>query len=139
MLSKVNRQSSVISTESLVIFPWYSLQNEVKVMRKYYIGIQRNDEVIYVRDSVLLKSGPRRKDLPFVARVSGFWEEAEGKHDVDTRTEKNDFLRRQQTVHSPKCSALMKTALNNVLLPTLFNVVNNTEQVVEPELACSQV
>ena len=51
----------------------------MKVMRKYYIGIQRNDEVIYVRDSVLLKSGPRRKDLPFVARVSGFWEEAEGK------------------------------------------------------------
>ena len=50
----------------------------MKVMRKYYIGIQRNDEVIYVRDSVLLKSGPRRKDLPFVARVSGFWEEAEG-------------------------------------------------------------
>ena len=28
----------------------------------------------------------------------------------------------------------MKTALNNVLLPTLFNVVNNTKQVVEPEL-----
>lgn len=48
-------------------------------MRKYYVGIKRNDEVIYVRDSVLLKSGPRRKDLPFVARVSGFWEEDDGK------------------------------------------------------------
>ena len=33
-------------------------------------------------------------------------------------------------------SGLMKTALNNVLLPTLFNVGSNTEQVVEPELAC---
>ena len=33
----------------------------------------------------------------------------------------------------------MKTALNNVVLPTLFKVVNNTEQVDEPELACSQV
>ena len=32
----------------------------------------------------------------------------------------------------------MKTALNNVLLPTLFQVVNNTEQVDEPELACNQ-
>ena len=105
VLSKVNRQSLVISTESLVIFPWYSLQNEVKVMRKYYIGIQRNDEVIYVRDSVLLKSGPRRKDLPFVARVSGFWEEAEGKHDVGTRTEKNDFLGRQKTVGQRSCSS----------------------------------
>ena len=45
-------------------------------------------------------------------------------------------------VHSKKrttCSGLMKTALNNVGLPTLFNVVNNTEQVDEPELACNQV
>ena len=46
------------------------------------------------------------------------------------------------SVHSKKrttCSGLMKTALNNVLLPTLFKVVNNTEQVDEPELACNQV
>ena len=45
-------------------------------------------------------------------------------------------------VHSKKrttCSGLMKTALKNVLLPTLFKVVNNTEQVDEPELACNQV
>ena len=45
-------------------------------------------------------------------------------------------------LHSKKrttCSGLMKTALNNVLLPTLFKVVNNTEQVDEPELACNQV
>ena len=33
----------------------------------------------------------------------------------------------------------MKTALNNGLLPTLFNVVNNSKHVVEPELACNQV
>ena len=45
-------------------------------------------------------------------------------------------------VHSKKrttCSGLMKTGLTNVLLPTLFKVVNNTEQVDEPELACNQV
>ena len=45
-------------------------------------------------------------------------------------------------LHSKKrttCSGLMKTALNNVVLPTLFKVVNNTEQVDEPELACNQV
>ena len=45
-------------------------------------------------------------------------------------------------IHSKKrttCSGLMKTALNNVVLPTLFKVVNNTEQVDEPELACNQV
>ena len=28
---------------------------------------------------------------------------------------------------------MLKTRLNNVVLLTLFNVVNNTEQVVEPE------
>ena len=37
------------------------------------------------------------------------------------------------------CSGLMKTALNNVVLPTLFKVVNSTEQVDEPELTCNQV
>ena len=45
-------------------------------------------------------------------------------------------------IHSRKhttCSGLMKTTLNNVVLPTLFKVVNNTEQVDEPELACNQV
>ena len=34
-----------------------------------------------------------------------------------------------RSVHSQKrttCSGLMKTGLNNILLPTLFNVVNNT-------------
>ena len=47
-----------------------------------------------------------------------------------------------RVVHSKKrttCSGLMKTALNNVLLTTLFKVVNNTEQVNEPELAYNQV
>ena len=46
------------------------------------------------------------------------------------------------TIHSKKhttCSGLMKTALNNVVLPTLFKVVNSTEQVDEPELTCNQV
>ena len=28
---------------------------------------------------------------------------------------------------------VVKKGLNNVVLPTLFNVVNNTEQVFEPE------
>ena len=48
----------------------------------------------------------------------------------------------QLVLHSKKrttCSGLMKTALNNVVLPILFKVVNNTEQVDEPELAYNQV
>ena len=47
-------------------------------------------------------------------------------------------IRALTVVHSKKrttCSGLMKTALNNVVLPTLFKAVNNTEQVGEPELA----
>ena len=49
------------------------------MIRRYYSGVQRGDEIINVRDSVLLKSGTRKKDPPFVARVSGLWEEDEGK------------------------------------------------------------
>ena len=48
------------------------------MIRRYYSGVQRGDEIINVRDSVLLKSGTRKKDPPFVARVSGLWEEDEG-------------------------------------------------------------
>lgn len=50
------------------------------VIRHYYTGIQRGDEIINVRDSVLLKAGTRRKDQPFVARVSGLWEENDGRY-----------------------------------------------------------
>ena len=42
-------------------------------------------------------------------------------------------------LHSKKrttCSGLMKTGFNNVVLPTLFKVVDKTEQVDEPELTC---
>ena len=43
------------------------------------------------------------------------------------------------TAKNEQCSGLMKTSLNNVLLPTLFNVFSNTEEVVDPELACNRV
>ena len=53
-----------------------------------------------------------------------------------------DKRKDRSRLHSKKrttCSDLMKTGLKDVLLPTLFKVVNNTEQVDEPELACNQV
>lgn len=34
-------------------------------------------DVIQVRDSVLLRSGARKTDLPFIAKVCAFWEDAE--------------------------------------------------------------
>lgn len=57
-------------------------QDETIVIRRYYSGVQRGDEIINVRDSVLLKSGTRKKDPHFVARVSGLWEENEGKYNT---------------------------------------------------------
>ena len=60
----------------------------------------------------------------------------------ETEPNRGKFAGQGSSIHSKKrttCSDLMKTALNNVLLPKLFKVVNNTEQVDEPELACNQV
>lgn len=35
-------------------------------------------EVIRVGDSVLLRSGPKKTDLPFVARITALWESSDG-------------------------------------------------------------
>ena len=56
----------------------FHLQEDRIIIRRYYPSMRRNEEVINVRDAVLLKSGPRKKDLPFVARVSAIWEDDEG-------------------------------------------------------------
>ncbi|XP_052001624.1 bromo adjacent homology domain-containing 1 protein-like [Xyrauchen texanus] len=47
------------------------------LLRRCYEGVQRDGEVIRVRDTVLLRSGPRKKSLPYVAKVSAFWEDPE--------------------------------------------------------------
>uniref|UniRef100_A0A672RH14 Uncharacterized LOC107563382 n=1 Tax=Sinocyclocheilus grahami TaxID=75366 RepID=A0A672RH14_SINGR len=46
-------------------------------LRRCYEGVQRDGEVIRVRETVLLRSGPRKKSLPYVAKVSAFWEDPE--------------------------------------------------------------
>ena len=64
----------------------------------------------------------------------------ERKHYLVVSAVRLSFNRLQAT--QPKMnqiSGLMKTGLNNVLLPTLLKVVNITKKVVEPELACNQV
>lgn len=50
---------------------------EALVLRKCFEGVQRDGELIQVRDTVLLKSGPRKKSLPYVAKISALWEEPE--------------------------------------------------------------
>ncbi|XP_030635391.1 bromo adjacent homology domain-containing 1 protein [Chanos chanos] len=48
---------------------------ESPALRQCYEGVQRDGEIIRVRDTVLLRSGPRKKSLPYVAKVSAFWED----------------------------------------------------------------
>ncbi|XP_068565082.1 bromo adjacent homology domain-containing 1 protein [Cebidichthys violaceus] len=43
--------------------------------RQCYEGVARDGEVIHVRDTVLLRSGPRKKSLPYVAKISALWED----------------------------------------------------------------
>ncbi|XP_006643128.3 bromo adjacent homology domain-containing 1 protein isoform X1 [Lepisosteus oculatus] len=44
-------------------------------LRRCYEGVQRDGEIIRVRDTVLLRSGPRKKSLPYVAKISALWED----------------------------------------------------------------
>lgn len=37
----------------------------------------KEGDIIEPRDSVLLKAGPRKNDLPFVAKVAALWENPE--------------------------------------------------------------
>ncbi|KPP68196.1 bromo adjacent-like domain-containing 1 protein-like [Scleropages formosus] len=48
---------------------------DVTALRRCYDGVQRDGEVIRVRDTVLLRSGPRKKSLPYVAKISALWED----------------------------------------------------------------
>lgn len=43
--------------------------------RQCYEGVERDGEVIHIRDTVLLRSGPRKKSLPYVAKISALWED----------------------------------------------------------------
>ncbi|XP_016104856.1 bromo adjacent homology domain-containing 1 protein-like [Sinocyclocheilus grahami] len=45
------------------------------VLRQSYEGVERDGEVIRVRDTVLVRSGPRKKSLPYVAKISALWED----------------------------------------------------------------
>lgn len=52
--------------------------DEATVIRKCYPAmIHSEGDIIAPRDSVLLKAGPRKNDLPFVARIAALWENPE--------------------------------------------------------------
>lgn len=55
-------------------------------MRRCYEGVERDGEVIRVRDTVLLRSGPRKKSLPYVAKISALWEDPKTGEEKSTGT-----------------------------------------------------
>lgn len=95
--------------------------DEQTVLRQCYDSVQRDGELIRVRDTVLLKSGPRRKTLPYVAKISALWEEprtgelmmslfwyyrpehTQGGRDPSMHCEKEIFASRHQDENSVAC------------------------------------
>lgn len=99
----------------------FTVGEEAPVLRKCYKGVQRDEEVIRVRDTVLLRSGPRKKSLPYVAKISALWEEPEsgemmmslfwyyrpehtqGGHNPSMQCENEIFASRHQDENSVAC------------------------------------
>ncbi|XP_068610030.1 bromo adjacent homology domain-containing 1 protein-like [Brachionichthys hirsutus] len=90
-------------------------------LRQCYEGVERDGEVIRVRDTVLLRSGPRKKSLPYVAKISTLWEDpktgelmmslfwyyrpehTQGGRDPSTHCENEIFASRHQDENSVAC------------------------------------
>ncbi|XP_027140232.1 bromo adjacent homology domain-containing 1 protein [Larimichthys crocea] len=90
-------------------------------LRQCYEGVERDGEVIRVRDTVLLRSGPRKKSLPYVAKISALWEDpktgelmmslfwyyrpehTQGGRDPSTHCENEIFASRHQDENSVAC------------------------------------
>ncbi|XP_038597016.1 bromo adjacent homology domain-containing 1 protein [Tachyglossus aculeatus] len=53
----------------------YVVNEPEPAVRKSYQAVEREGEMIRVRDTVLLKSGPRKKSMPYVAKISALWED----------------------------------------------------------------
>lgn len=50
--------------------------------RACYASIKHDDgDIIRERDCVLVKSGPRKKDIPYVAKIAALWETDTGEDD----------------------------------------------------------
>ncbi|XP_046874318.1 bromo adjacent homology domain-containing 1 protein isoform X1 [Hypomesus transpacificus] len=99
----------------------FTVGEEAAIIRKCFEGVQRDGEVIRVRDTVLLRSGPRNKSLPYVAKISALWEEPEsgemmmslfwyyrpehtqGGHNPSMHCENEIFASRHQDVNSVAC------------------------------------
>ena len=51
------------------------------VERLCYPAIKHDDgDIIRERDCVLVKSGPRKRDIPYVAKIAALWQKDTGKN-----------------------------------------------------------
>lgn len=54
----------------------YTQNEDTPVLRKCYPCMRHmQGDTIYARDCVLLKSGSRKNDLPFIAKIANLWED----------------------------------------------------------------
>ncbi|XP_041703172.2 bromo adjacent homology domain-containing 1 protein isoform X1 [Coregonus clupeaformis] len=99
----------------------FTVGEETTVLRKCFEGVQRDGEVIRVRDTVLLRSGTRKKSLPYVAKISALWkhpesgemmmslfwfyrpEHTQGGRNPSTHCENEIFASRHQDENSVAC------------------------------------
>ncbi|XP_041121932.1 bromo adjacent homology domain-containing 1 protein-like [Polyodon spathula] len=94
---------------------------EEPALRRCFEGVQRDGDLIRVRDTVLLRSGPRKKTLPYVAKISALWEDpktgevmmslfwyyrpehTQGGRNLSTHCENEIFASRHQDENSVAC------------------------------------
>lgn len=54
----------------------FAQNDDTPVLRKCYPCMRHmQGDTIYARDCVLLKSGSRKNDLPFIAKIANLWED----------------------------------------------------------------
>lgn len=92
------------------------------MLRKCFEGVHRDGELIRVRDTVLLKSGPRKKSLPYVAKVSALWEEPESGSTLAVRSIYSDHTRRRIYV----VISGLRSEVKDVLCFTFFSFLQES-------------
>ena len=75
----VNGTFTLILIDKIIILVFFYLQNdEGPLTRTCYRQMKhKQGDIVKVRDCVLLKSGTRKTDLPYVAKVAALWEDPE--------------------------------------------------------------
>lgn len=57
---------------------WPFQNDELPLVRTCYSAMRHKEgDIVRVRDCVLLRSGPKKTDLPFVAKIAALWEDPE--------------------------------------------------------------